>query len=163
MIHASKARDDSARDGNIRDDSVRDESLRDDSGFTLMEMLVVLVIIALIAAVAIPQVMRLLESAKTKAARIQLQTVSQAINFYQLDNDALPTTAEGLSVLLNAPADSDTWAGPYVRGPEQLRDPWGKALLYRSPAGDKTFALTTLGADGREGGTGEDKDVTFAE
>ena len=137
--------------------------LNREEGFTLMEMLVVLVIIALIAAVAIPQVMRLLESAKTKAARIQLQTVSQAVNFYALDNDVLPTSAEGLSVLLTAPADSETWAGPYVRGPEQLRDPWGKPLIYRSPAGDKKFELKTLGADGREGGTGEDKDVTFTE
>lgn len=136
---------------------------RSDAGFTLMEMLVVLVIIALIAAVAIPQVMRLLESAKTKAARIQLQTVSQAVNFYQLDNDGWPTTAQGLGVLIDAPADSATWAGPYVRGPEQLRDPWGRALLYRSPAGDHRFELKTLGADGREGGTGEDRDVTFSE
>lgn len=129
------------------------------SGFTLMEMLVVLVIIALIAAVAIPQVMRLLESAKTKAARIQLQTVSQAVSFYQLDTDRWPTTADGLTVLLEAPDNDETWAGPYVRGPEQLRDPWGRPLIYRSPAGDNAYSLKTLGADGREGGRGEDRDV----
>ena len=39
-----------------------------ESGFTLMEMLVVLVVIALIAAVAIPQIMGMLENAKTRAA-----------------------------------------------------------------------------------------------
>ena len=134
-----------------------------DAGFTLMEMLVVLVVIALIAAVAIPQVMRMLESAKTRAARIQLHTVSQAVNFYQLDNDAFPTTAEGLAVLVDAPADSETWAGPYLRRAEQMKDPWGRPLIYRSPAGDKPFSLKTLGADGRAGGTGEDRDVEVGE
>ncbi|MBX9727914.1 MAG: type II secretion system major pseudopilin GspG [Sphingopyxis sp.] len=124
-----------------------------------MEMLVVLVIIALIAAVAIPQVMRLLESAKTKAARIQLQTVSQAVSFYQLDTDRWPTTADGLTVLLEAPDNDEAWAWPYVRGLEQLRDPWGRPLIYRSPAGDDAYSLKTLGADGREGGRGEDRDV----
>lgn len=134
-----------------------------DAGFTLMEMLVVLVIIALIAAVAIPQVMRLLESAKTRAARIQLQTVSQAINFYQLDTDAWPTSAEGLTVLLEPPESVDAWMGPYLRGPEQLRDPWGRPLIYRSPDGEKVFTITSLGADGREGGSGEDRDVEFSQ
>ena len=88
--------------------SSRDTSC--ERGFTLMEMLVVLVVIALIASVAIPQVMRMLESAKTKAARIQLETVSQALNFYQLDNDAYPTTQEGLAALLEAPETADGWA-----------------------------------------------------
>lgn len=134
-----------------------------EAGFTLMEMLVVLVIIALIAAVAIPQVMRLLESAKTRAARIQLQTVSQAVNFYQLDTDAWPTSAEGLNVLIEPPEGSDAWMGPYLRGPEQLRDPWGRPLLYRSPDGEKLFTIRSLGADGREGGSGEDRDVELSQ
>lgn len=136
---------------------------RREAGFTLMEMLVVLVIIALIAAVAIPQVMRLLESAKTRAARIQLQTVSQAISFYQLDNDVWPTTAEGLGALIEPPEGEEGWTGPYLRGPEQLRDPWGRPLIYRSPADDNAFSLKTLGADGREGGSGEDRDVEVSE
>ena len=58
-----------------------------ESGFTLMEMLVVLVVIALIAAVAIPQIMGMLENSKTRAARIQLETVSQALKVYNLEND----------------------------------------------------------------------------
>lgn len=132
-------------------------------GFTLMEMLVVLVVIALIAAVAIPQITGMLESAKTRAARIQLETVSQALNVYQLDNDAYPTTEQGLAALLEAPDDLETWAGPYLRREGQMRDPWGRALLYRSPADGNAFSLTTLGSDGVEGGRGEDRDVTASE
>jgi general secretion pathway protein G len=63
-----------------------------------MEMLVVLVVIGLIAAVAIPQVMGLLGSAKSKAAKIQLETLSQSLAFYQIDMGAYPTTGVAESI-----------------------------------------------------------------
>ena len=136
---------------------------RDAAGFTLMEMLVVLVVIALIASVAIPQVMRMLESAKTKAARIQLETVSQALNVYKLDNDAYPTAQQGLRALVDAPEGVDSWTGPYLRRAQQLRDPWGHPLQYALPASGKGFVVKTLGADGIAGGSGEDKDVEIGD
>ena len=128
-----------------------------------MEMLIVLVVIALIAAVAIPQVMRMLESAKTKAARIQLETVSQALNFYKLDNDDYPTSEQGLKALLEAPEGLDSWTGPYLRKAQQTRDPWGHALIYTAPDGNHKFTVRTLGADGKAGGSGENKDVDVSE
>lgn len=131
-------------------------------GFTLMEMLVVLVIIGLISAVAIPQVMGLLESAKHKAARIQLETIGQSLGFYQLDVGSYPTTQGGLKSLWKAPEDNDLWNGPYVRDAAQLKDPWGRALIYRSPGETSQFDLITLGADGVEGGSGDDKDIRYA-
>lgn len=136
---------------------------RREAGFTLMEMLVVLVVIALIAAVAIPQVMRMLESAKTKAAQIQMHTVGQALNAYQLDNDAYPTAEQGLRALIDPPEGVEGWTGPYLRNEQQLRDPWGRPLIYRSPDGTRAFSLKSLGADGREGGFGENHDVETSE
>lgn len=131
-------------------------------GFTLMEMLVVLVVIGLIAAVAIPQVMGLMGSAKSKAAKIQLETVSQSLTFYQLDLGRYPDTSEGLAALWKPPAQVESWAGPYVRGERQLVDPWGRPFVYRSPGETAAFELLTLGADGKEGGTGEDADLSAA-
>jgi general secretion pathway protein G len=128
-------------------------------GFTLMEMLVVLVVIGLIAAVAIPQVMRLLESAKHKAARIQLETLSQSLNYYQLDTGGYPTTDQGLKALWQAPGQNDAWAGPYVRQERQLLDPWGHAFVYRAPGQNGAYDLVSLGSDGKEGGTGDDADL----
>jgi general secretion pathway protein G len=130
-------------------------------GFTLMEMLVVLVIIGLIAAVAIPQVMKLLESAKHKAARIQLETVAQSLGYYQMDMGGYPGTKEGLPALLSVPQDNELWNGPYVRDARQLKDPWGRDLVYRSPGQSKPFDLVSLGADGKEGGSGDDRDIAF--
>ena len=128
-------------------------------GFTLMEMLVVLVVIGLIAAVAIPQVMRLLESAKHKAARIQLETLSQSLNYYQLDTGGFPTTQQCLKALWQAPGQNDAWNGPYVRQERQLLDPWGHEFVYRAPGQSGDYDLVSLGSDGKEGGTGDDGDL----
>jgi general secretion pathway protein G len=129
-------------------------------GFTLMEMLVVLVVIGLIAAVAIPQVMKLLGGAKHKAARIQLETLSQSLNYYQLDVGGYPTTEQGLMALWQVPGQNDAWNGPYVRQEQQLRDPWGRPFIYRSPGQAGAYDLITLGGDGKEGGTGDDADLS---
>ena len=129
-------------------------------GFTLMEMLVVLVVIGLIAAVAIPQVMKLLEGAKQKAARIQLETLSQSLAYYQLDIGGYPTTEQGLKALWQSPGGNEAWNGPYVRQERQLLDPWGRAFIYRSPGQKGNFDLISLGGDGKEGGTGDDADLS---
>lgn len=127
-----------------------------------MEMLVVLVIIGLIAAVAIPQVMNLLEGAKQKAARIQVETVGQSLNHYALDMNSYPTAQQGLNALLEAPGDDEYWSGPYVRTGEQLKDPWGRLLIYIPPSTAKAkFVLRSLGADGADGGSGDDRDVEY--
>jgi len=133
---------------------------RNAEGFTLMEMLVVLVLIALIASVAIPQVMRLLEGAKSKAAKIQLETVSQSLHYYQIDIGRYPNTQQGLTALWTAPAGIDSWAGPYIREPRQIVDPWGNPLIYTIDDTGRKFQLGTLGADGKAGGTGEDADLS---
>ena len=129
-------------------------------GFTLMEMLVVLVVIGLIAAVAIPQVMKLLGGAKHKAARIQLETISQSLNYYQLDVGAYPTTEQGLKALWQSPAQDVAWNGPYVRQERQLLDPWGRPFIYRSPGQQGAYDLISLGGDGKEGGSGDDADLS---
>ena len=132
-------------------------------GFTLMEMLVVLVVIGLIAAVAVPQVMQLLGSAKSKAAKIQLETLNQSLALYQIDVGEYPAQEPGLAALWQAPPEKPGWAGPYVRREKQLVDPWGRPFIYRAPGTDRPYDLITLGADGAEGGTGEDADLSAAD
>lgn len=130
-----------------------------ENGFTLMEMLVVLVLIGLIAAVAIPQITRLLGSAKSKAAVIQLETLSNSLRYYQLDTGAYPTTEEGLKILWESNGDIAGWNGPYIRQEKQILDPWGRAFEYQVPGEVAPFDLISLGADGVEGGEGEDADI----
>lgn len=42
---------------------------------------------------------------------------------------------------------------------EQALDPWGRPYLYKSPGEHGEAGLSSLGADGQAGGTGENADV----
>lgn len=134
-----------------------------EQGFTLMEMLVVLVLMGLIAAVAIPQVMKLMGGAKHKAAKIQLETLSQSLTNYEMDTGAYPTTEQGLKLLWADPKNVPEWNGPYVRREKQLLDPWNRPFIYRAPGKAAPYDLITLGADGVEGGKGDDADISAAD
>jgi len=129
-------------------------------GFTLIELLVVLVILGLIAAFAVPQVMKYLSRAKTDAAAIQIQRLSSVLDLYRLDVGYYPSSAEGLQALVKRPDNAEQWDGPYLKTADGLKDPWGRAYQYQQPGAHSDFDLYSLGADGQEGGDGENQDVT---
>lgn len=134
------------------------------AGFTLIEMLVIVAIIAVLAAVVAPEVFRNVGDANAAAARQQIELLSTALDSYRLDNHAYPTTEQGLAALRTEPtvgAKPRNWRGPYLRRAVPA-DPWGHPYLYVAPgrANPQGFDLYSLGRDGREGGEGEDADVT---
>ena len=131
-----------------------------EQGYTLLELLVVLVIIGLLVAVATPQVMRMLGGAKSDAARLQIEALTTALDYYQTDIGSYPTQAQGLAALWRKPEGLDAWNGPYIRKEKHLTDPWGAPFHYRVP-GEKAgaFDLYSYGADGQEGGSGDDADL----
>jgi general secretion pathway protein G len=131
------------------------------SGLTLLEVMVVLAVIALIAGLAAPRLMDSFGRAKARTAAIQMENLKGAVRLFYLDVGRYPSEAEGLQALLNAPDSSDGWLGPYLDGEVDLKDPWERAYLYRSPAGEKPFEITTYGRDGRAGGTREDSDISL--
>ncbi len=128
-------------------------------GFTLVELLVVLVILGLIIGLAAPRVMQYLGGAKTDAARLQIERLASVIDLYRLDVGRLPEESDGLGALLEAPGDASGWNGPYLRKADGIIDPWGRPYLYRHPGQHGDYDLYSLGADGQEGGEGEDEDV----
>ena len=130
-----------------------------ENGFTLVELLVVLAILGLLVALAAPRVMKYLGSARTDTARIQIEKLSGVLDLYRLEVGHYPTEQEGLRALVEKPAQSDSWNGPYLKSAESLVDPWGAPYGYRSPGQHGEFDLYTLGADGKEGGDGADRDV----
>jgi general secretion pathway protein G len=133
-------------------------------GFTLIELLVVIAIIATLAAVVAPAIFRNVGDAKVSAARSQIQLLALALNSYRMDNDVFPTSEQGLAALRTAPTLGDApsnWKGPYLSRIVPI-DPWGRPYVYTSPgrANPESFDLYSLGRDGREGGSGEDADIT---
>jgi general secretion pathway protein G len=124
-----------------------------------VELLVVLAILGLLAAIAAPQVMRQLAGAKNGAAEIQIEKLGGILDLYRLESGSYPATAEGLSALIERPAAVSNWNGPYLKNREALTDPWGRPYQYRSPGENGEYDLWSLGADGKPGGEGEDRDV----
>jgi general secretion pathway protein G len=132
---------------------------RGERGFTLIELLVVLVILGLLAALAGPRVLGYLSGARADAARLQLQSLEQALDLYRLDTGSYPTTQQGLQALIRDPGGVRGWRGPYLDAASVPLDPWGNAYVYKSPGERGPYDLLSLGSDRAPGGTGEAADV----
>jgi len=129
-------------------------------GFTLIELLVVLLILGMIAGLAGPQIMNYLGDSKAKAAKLQIAEFENTLDIYKLDVGRYPDGQEGLQALVQAPASAgDRWRGPYLKKKIVPKDPWNNDYQYIFPGRHGSFDIVSLGADGREGGEGENKDV----
>ena len=87
--------------------------------------------------------------------------VGSALDAYRLDMGRYPTTDQGIVVLSDKPADAGEaakWRGPYLKKKVD-KDPWGNSYVYKAPGAKAEYELTSLGADGKEGGDGDDADI----
>jgi general secretion pathway protein G len=128
------------------------------AGFTLLELLVVMVIIGLLAGLVAPRYFAQVGKSNTKVARAQINSLEQALDQFRLDVGRYPSTEEGLEALNSAPASVADWSGPYLKKGIPL-DPWKHPYVYQQPGTNSEMDLSSLGKDGRPGGTGEDADV----
>jgi general secretion pathway protein G len=138
----------------------RRQRRRRQAGFTLVELLVVLIILGLIAAFAAPRVIKFVGGAKTDSAKIQIERLSGVLDLYRLQVGRYPSDGEGLNALMERPADAPDWEGPYLKKADALIDPWRRPYIYRFPGEHGDYDLYSLGADGEDGGEGEDQDLT---
>jgi general secretion pathway protein G len=129
------------------------------SGFTILELVMVLVLIGVILAMVGPRVFQNLGRANSEVAKSQMATVGGQLELFKLDVGRFPTTQEGLGALVTAPSGASNWNGPYIKDPKSLKDPWGRDFVYKSPGDKGAYDLLSLGADGKEGGDGENRDV----
>lgn len=129
------------------------------NGFTLIEVVIVVIIMGLIAALIVPNLFKKVEKSKRQLAKIQITLLENAIKEFKLDTGRYPTTAEGLEALMEQPENVPNWDGPYLEK-NLPKDPWNRQYLYKYPGKKYIFEITSLGADGKEGGEKEDKDIT---
>ncbi len=133
------------------------------NGFTLLELLVVMVIIGLLAGLVGPRVFGKLDSSKVQTTKTQIRMLESAVNMYMLDIGGLPAKTTGMSWLsepISDPGGPGKWNGPYIDG-KVPKDAWDQAYLYAfQPKAGVMFSITSLGADAKPGGEGNNADIS---
>ena len=85
--------------------------------------------------------------------------VETALDLYLLANGSYPNATLGLKALIERPEGAELWDGPYLNRATGIIDPWGRPYFYKQPGAHGKFDIWTLGADGKEGGADEDRDL----
>lgn len=132
-------------------------------GMTLIEILVVLTLIGIVMGIVGGNFIGKGEKAKADAAKIEIGQIGQALDLYKLEVGRYPTTQESLQALIQAPAGAPNWNGPYWKKAAVPKDPWGTEYKYVSPGASAPYEITSLGADGKDGGEGVNKDITSSQ
>ena len=122
-------------------------------GFSLIELLIVMVIMGLLAALVGPRMFGKVGKSKQNAARAQMALLETALDTYRLDVGKYPSDLQSLRT-----SDGEKWDGPYL--PKSVpKDPWGNPYVYKRTDNGEV-EMISLGANGTEGGEGEDKDIS---
>lgn len=123
-----------------------------------------LVLVPLLLAAVWPRVFetRIISQGDPTSAQIHL--FETALELYCADHGGQPpTTAQGLTALIQPPLSGldGQWQGPYVNDLTSIpADEWGRPYHYQSPGPNgEAYQITSYGADGRPGGTGDDEDL----
>ena len=125
-------------------------------GFTILEIVIVFILLAGIMAFVGPKIFEQMGRAKSSEAKIRIQQLVGQIEIYKLEVGRYP---DSLQSLVKQPAGVDRWNGPYAKDAD-LKDAWGNDYRYTIPGTTRAFDLISLGADGKEGGDGENRDVS---
>lgn len=120
-------------------------------GFTLIELLVTLTILTLLATIVAPQVLKYIESSRVETARLQVDSISAALDLFRIDVMRYPSPQEGLQALVTQPDNLSKWHGPYLKKVSALIDPWGVPYHYLIPGQHGEADIYSYG-DGRTDG-----------
>lgn len=123
-------------------------------GFSLIELMIVIVILGLLAAMVMPALTGKGEQAKRDLVCVQMKSIYDgALDMYKIKNSVYPSTEEGLKVL--------TEDSTYFKDGKMPKDSWGQEFIYTN--NDGKVDLISFGADKKEGGKDEGKDIKMSE
>jgi len=126
----------------------------DRAAFTLLELMVVIVIIGLLAGLVTVRTRSYLVLSKQNAAKVEIAKITEALEAYYAVHGRYPANEEGLAALVEK---SDSFPDGLLS--KVPKDPWKNDYVYNCPGHSSAFEVISYGADGREGGEGENKDI----
>lgn len=129
--------------------------LTSEKGMTLIEIMIVLIIVGGLMAVLGQRVIGQLGRANIKQAEIQIKGLGDQLDMFRADCGFYP---ENLEALLTKPSDCSNW-GPEAYLRKMPKDPWGAEFIYERKS-RSAYTIRSLGADGAEGGAGNDEDIS---
>ena len=134
-------------------------------GFTLIELMIVIVILGLLAAMVVPNLTGKGAEAKEKLTCVQMKSIYNGpLDMFKVDNGMYPSTEEGLGALVQNPDPSkypNYSKSGYFKDNKMPKDSWGSDFIYIND--DGKVEIISLGADHKEGGSGEAKDIKLSE
>jgi general secretion pathway protein G len=119
-----------------------------------MEIMVVLAILALLTSLLVVNYAGIFSSAKHKIAVQEMAKIVELVEQYRILTGDYPSQDDGLAALTK-PLPNQT--EPLAKG--RILDPWGHPYIYVYPGQHGKYDITSLGADGAEGGDGENADI----
>lgn len=130
-------------------------------GFSLIELMAVIVILGILASIVVVNVAPVFQRAYLEKIRADLTQVTKALELYRFNELTYPSSDQGLEALTKPhPELKNPFLFPENGYLSSLPiDPWGREYIYEYPGNrSSSYDLYTLGADGIEGGDGENTD-----
>jgi general secretion pathway protein G len=130
-------------------------------GFTIIEVMAVLIILGLLATVVAVNVVGHVKESRVRTTKLNLKKLHQAVQSFEMQTNRYPDENVGLEELIEQPSDVDNWPdGGFLETTEVPKDAWGNDFVYElDPPSGKPFVIISYGADGEEGGEGDDADL----
>ena len=105
-----------------------------------------------------------LYEAKQNLVCVQMKSIKNALDMFKLDNGSYPDQEMGLDALIKNPNPENfpnyATSGYFENG-ILPKDPWKSPYIYVQT--EEGINMISLGADRKEGGTKENKDITYAD
>ncbi|RME50697.1 MAG: type II secretion system protein GspG [Deltaproteobacteria bacterium] len=132
---------------------------------TLIEIMVVVLILGMIASLVGVKVFGIFQKSQRDAVKVQMNTFKGALDLFKLNCGFYPSTEQGLEALLSPPSVGrqckNFTPGGYIESIPL--DPWGNPYVYIAGSGGAPYDIISYGADGVEGGEGEDADIHLSD
>ncbi len=129
--------------------------LRSQPGFTAIEVTAAVFVLGLLVIIIAPRIMGQTIKDKRGKAAADIASIAESLHLFKTDHGVYPSTADGLQALTQPGQPSHGNRDGYLATVPV--DPWGNAYAYFTDG--SRFLVKSYGADGREGGDGENADV----